>query len=216
MRIKNEDTNAKYYNFLVVLKEKLDNGEIVSTNTLSEQYRISKHLCSELKKLNVLQGRGWTLKWNEKIPPSMVLVKKIRKNLSEYHTARIRKNKQNNKTLFDIPQTPLPKTLVKSKPKVIKTQLEKFNDDFSNYLSISEAVSHYGKCESTIRSAVRLAEKKEGALKYKALKNGSKKIYISIDYLDSIFNKKILKDIKYVENCKVELGVIRKFLKWLW
>ena len=56
-----------------------------------------------------------------------------------------------------------------------------------NYLSISEAVSNYGKSESTIRSIVRLASKKKGALKHEALKNGSKKIYISIEYLDSKF-----------------------------
>ena len=60
-------------------------------------------------------------------------------------------------------------------------------DAMENYLSISEAVSHYGKSESTIRSIVRLASKKKGVLKHEALKNGSKKIYISIDYLDSKF-----------------------------
>jgi hypothetical protein len=56
-----------------------------------------------------------------------------------------------------------------------------------SYLSIAEAISHYGKSESTIRSIVRLASKKKGVLKHESLKNGSKKIYISIDYLDSKF-----------------------------
>ena len=60
-------------------------------------------------------------------------------------------------------------------------------DAMENYLSIAEAVSHYGKSESTIRSIVRLASKKKGVIKHEALKNGSKKIYISIDYLDSKF-----------------------------
>jgi hypothetical protein len=205
MRIRNQDTKTKYYNYLVVLKEKIDNGEVVKLNSLATQYNISKAIPSILKKLNVLSGRYSNLKWNQKIPPSIVLVNKIQEYISEeYKTSK-------QQELFDIPQKQLAKST-----KVIKTQLEKFNDDFSSYLSISEVISQYGKSESTIRSAVRLAEKKEGALKYKALKNGSKKIYISIDYLDSIFNKKIVKDIKYVENSKVELGVIRKFLKWLW
>ena len=60
-------------------------------------------------------------------------------------------------------------------------------DTMENYLSISEAVSNYGKSESTIRSIVRLASKKKGVLKHETLKNGSKKIYISIEYLDSKF-----------------------------
>lgn len=61
-----------------------------------------------------------------------------------------------------------------------------------NYLSIAEAISTYGKSESTIRSIVRKAGKKKGVLKHEVLKNGSKKIYISTVYLDSVF--KVLND----------------------
>lgn len=61
-----------------------------------------------------------------------------------------------------------------------------------NYLSIAEAISTYGKSESTIRSIVRKAGKKKGVIKHEVLKNGSKKIYISSVYLDSVF--KVLND----------------------
>ena len=58
-----------------------------------------------------------------------------------------------------------------------------------NYLSISEAISTYGKSESTIRAIVRKSGKKKGVLKHETLKNGSKKIYISATYLDSVFKQ---------------------------
>ena len=61
-------------------------------------------------------------------------------------------------------------------------------DAMEKFLSIAEAITHYGKSESTIRNIVRIASKKKGVIKHEALKNGSKKIYISIDYLDSKFN----------------------------
>lgn len=271
MRVRNQDTKAKYYNYLVVLKEKIDNGEVVKLNRLSTQYNVTKALPSILKKLNVLSGRLSTLKWNEKIPPSIALVNKIQEFISEeYKTYK-------QKELFDIPQKQLPKST-----KVIKKQSENFDNDLTNYLSIAEAINCYGKSESTIRNIVRLGLKKKGVIKHEALKNGSKKIYISIDYLDSIFTKKIVKNIdndltnylsideavkytnlslstirRYVKGIKasnshkakktiksvasgggkpkdyisiffldsikndskdykVELGVIRKFLKWLW
>lgn len=58
-----------------------------------------------------------------------------------------------------------------------------------NYLSISEAISNYGKSESTIRAIVRKSVKKKGVIKHETLKNGSKKIYISATYLDSVFKQ---------------------------
>jgi len=106
-------------------------------------------------------------------------------------------------------QIPLPKP-----PKVTEKQSKNFDNDLTNYLSIEEAISTYGKSESTIRAIARKAGKKKGVIKHEALKNGANKIYMSIDYLDSIFNKKI--NVEHIEKPKSELGVIRKFLKWLW
>ena len=205
MRVRNQDTKAKYYNYLVVLKEKIDKGEVVKVNRLSAHHNVSKAIPSILKKLNVLSGRCSTLKWNEKIPPSIMLVNKIQEYISE----EFKTYKQQE--LFDIAQKQSPKST-----KVMKKQSENFDNDLTNYLSIAEAITHYGKSESTIRRYVLAALKKKGVVKHKALKNGSKKIYISIDYLDSIFTKKIVKNIELVKDYKAELGVIRKFLKWLW
>lgn len=58
------------------------------------------------------------------------------------------------------------------------------------YISISEAVTTYNKSESTIRSLVRKIGNKKGLLKKEKLPNGSNKIFISVNYLDSIFKEK--------------------------
>jgi len=126
MKTKNQDTNVKYYNFLVALKKKIDNQEIVLTDVLCEEHRVSKQLPSQLKKLNVLHGRCNSLKWNEKIPPSLTLAKKIRKNINEHHAVLRQSQKKrynvavsdNCKTLFDMPHIPVQKPSIKSKPKV--------------------------------------------------------------------------------------------------
>ncbi len=210
MKIRSKATYNKYYNFLLELKSRIDDKrEYIVLADICKEYSVGTQITTILINSGVVHKiEHGQYEWNKKIPVSMILVKKM----IEKHNQKYKEQRENNKDrLINAPQKQLSKST-----KVIKTQLEKFNDDFSNYLSIAEAISHYGKSESTIRSIVRLASKKKGVLKHEALKNGSKKIYISIDYLDSIFNKKIVKDIKYVENSKVELGVIRKFLKWLW
>ena len=80
-------------------------------------------------------------------------------------------------------------------------------DAMEKFLSIAEAITHYGKSESTIRNIVRIASKKKGVVKHEALKNGSKKIYISIDYLDSKFN--VVK-----ERSKGVNNILNEYLKW--
>lgn len=112
MRISNQNTKAKYYNYLVVLKEKIDKGEDVKLNSLSTQYNVTKAIPSILRTLNVLSGKYSTLKWNQKIPPSMALVNKIQEYISEDS------KKYKKQELFNIERTQIAK-----QKKVIKTQL---------------------------------------------------------------------------------------------
>lgn len=82
-----------------------------------------------------------------------------------------------------------------------------------NYLSIAETIIHYGKSESTIRNIVRIASKKKGVIKYEVLKNGSKKIYISIEYLDSKF--KVVKESSKVVNDTLATNTSNELIEFL-
>ena len=197
-------TIGKYYDFLQIVKLRIDKKEIIYVAQMCKDCNVSASIFTALRELKIItQISPHIYEWNSKIPVTITLVKKVLQTINE--KAKVSRDKKNMASA----QIPLPKP-----PKVTEKQSKNFDNDLTNYLSIAEAISTYGKSESTIRSIVKKAGKKKGVLKHEVLKNGAKKIYMSIDYLDSIFNKKI--NIEHIEKPKSEFGVIRKFLRWLW
>jgi len=101
--------------------------------------------------------------------------------------------------------------LQKKQKKPIQTN----ENDNGKFLSISEAINEYGKSESTIRSIVKKIGDNTELIKKEKLNNGLYKIYISKDYLDKrLKSKNTVEFVDIIE--KNEVGIIRKFLKWLW
>lgn len=183
------------------IKNELNTNNHTSLFGLIQGNNINSLWGTFLLKSNIIYKQDNLYKWSENIDVTASLINRYRKFQSE-NSKKYSKNKNQEPNLFNMPQTPLPKP-----PKVRKTRID------SKYLSVNDIVEIYGKSESTIRRILDDA-KQNGSVKEVPMKNGVKKIYISKDYLDSIFKAKV--KVRFYDEPKSELGVIRKFLKWLW
>ena len=113
-----KETEDKYFRLFIDLKSEIQVNKLFVLTRFLEKNRVSTRVATSLIRLGVIKihGRGYdkTYEWNDKIPVTMVLVKKIIKDCNTMQKSYGIKN--NTKT---IKKTTL--------PKVDKNKIERFN-----------------------------------------------------------------------------------------
>jgi len=193
-------TTIIYLNFLKDLQNELTLYSHRKITKFAVKHCVSKSWTTFLIKNNIVyKDKYGDYKWNEKIPVSVKIVNQFRKQTSE-RNAIIRL--ENNKTT------------IQQKINFDLSMKNETNYNRRDWITINAAKEFYGKSETTMRNLVRKLKKENNtALKNGKNVNGRDIIRFNRDYLDSIYSKK---QSETIVNNKQELGLIRKFLKWIY
>jgi hypothetical protein len=197
-----KNTTVNYLNFLKYLQNELILYNNRNVTKLAEKHCVDKMWTTFLINKNIIyKDKYGYYRWNEKIPASIKIVNQFRKEISEKNA--FYKELKNNKTT------------IQQKINFDLATKKEINYDRRDWITINAAKEFYGKSESTMRSLVKeLKTQNNSALKIGKNVNGRDIVRFNRDYLDSIYLKKQLKT--SVNNNKQELGLIRKFLKWIY
>jgi hypothetical protein len=197
--------SEKYLNFLYNLKNHLENNNVSHLNKAIYNYNVNMEWPKFLTENNIVYKDASFYKWNDKIPVSIKIVNKFREHRHKNYV-----NLKNNKISKQI-KISFSKAPVK---KVLETEyLNKSKIIINNWLSVEQVKERYNKSESTIRRLIRDLNKKDiKQLKFVKTTRGANKILINKDYADNYFKVKHLLN----EKTTKEIGLIRKFLKWIY
>jgi hypothetical protein len=190
-----------YLNFLKDLQNELILYNHRNVTKFAEKHFVTKSWTTFLINKNIIyKDKYGDYRWNEKIPASIKIVNQFRKETAERNALR---KLENNKT-----------TIQQKINFDLETKKET-NYDRRDWITINAAKEFYGKSETTMRNLVRkLKTENNPALKIGKNVNGRDIVRFNRDYLDSIYSKK--QSETSVNNNKQELGLIRKFLKWIY
>jgi hypothetical protein len=190
-----------YLNFLKDLQNELILYNHRNVTKFAEKHFVTKSWTTFLINKNIIyKDKYGDYRWNEKIPASIKIVNQFRKETAERNALR---KLENNKTI------------IQQKINFDLETKKETNYDRRDWITINAAKEFYGKSETTMRNLVRkLKTENNPALKIGKNVNGRDIVRFNRDYLDSIYSKK--QSETSVNNNKQELGLIRKFLKWIY
>lgn len=121
-------TIAKYYDFLQIVKLRIDKKENIYTQQISKEFNVSASILCVLKEMGIIKPLGYNVyEWNNKIPLTITLVKKIIQTINE--KAKVSRNKTG------MAQTPLPKPPRNKKRRTPKVEVH-INDKQKNELGV--------------------------------------------------------------------------------
>ena len=197
--------NQKYLSFLHSLKNDLDYNNVVNLNDTIGHYKVNRTWCSFLTENNIIYKDGVFYKWNNKIPVSIKIVNKFRETRNKIYFKSKGKS-VSKQTKISFSNETVKKTV--SKKPVNESKIIQ-----NSWLSVEEVKIKYNTSESTVRRIIKdLKNNDKSKLKFENFKNGTKKIFIDSNYLNKHF-----KSIQIIsEATEQKVGVIRKFLRWLW
>jgi hypothetical protein len=76
-----KETIVKYFNALNEIKQEIESGEFVSMDISERRLKLSNRTCQTLQNLKVIKRQGGrrfpSYIWNDKIPVTMLLAKKV-------------------------------------------------------------------------------------------------------------------------------------------
>jgi Fic family protein len=194
VRKKGKQTEIHWIESLKEIKYELNTKNYKRITPLIKNRNISRNWSSYMIKKKILYKDGFNYWRFEDVTIDDRIIKAFRKYCNDYNKKyRIKNISKQETDLF---------TNVKTENKQpLKERVENKN----KMLSVKQAIKCYKVSDSTIRRFIR-ENKKVNPNKIMTSKG---KIYIDKSLLDSEFNLK-------VEGQKEEVGLIRKFIKWLW
>jgi hypothetical protein len=205
MKTKNTGrVTLKYLRFLEDLQYELNHTNTKSLKKIISRYRVTTQWGVFLNRNKIVykNSKGY-YKWNDKIPASIQLINKFRNEFVPNNTNVVVQSK--------IPFTDT----------IDKIKLDNYNE--FEWFTIANAKKIYDKSESTIRSIVRSLRKNNSKeITFTKNDRGREIILLNAKYLDSIFKKNKINSqptLVYQNNQntdKQEIGLIRKFLKWIY
>jgi transposase len=197
-------TTLKYLRFLEGLQCELDNTNTKTLNQLLFKYNVTTRWGTFLKQNKIIYKNSiGYYKWSDKIPASIKLINKFRNECLSYDANIATQSKMSFTDNSD------------------KIKLDYYNE--YEWHTISNAKKIYDKSESTIRSIVRSLRKNNSKeITFTKNDRGREIILLNAKYLDSIFKKNkinsqptLVYQNKQNTN-KQEIGLIRRFLKWIY
>jgi hypothetical protein len=202
MRKPSNSTTSHYLNFLKDLEYELNSFNHKNIARFPIKHSVTKAWPSFLinKKIIYKDNYG-CYRWNEKIPASIKIVSQFRKEVAEKNAL----NKVNNNELIN-------------QQKINFNQEDKKEKSYNrkDWITINAAKEFYGKSETTMRNLVRkLKNENNAALQIGKNVNGRDIIRFNRNYLDSIYLEKQPETI-IKNDVGQQLGLIRKFLKWIY
>ena len=196
MRKGRKETTKNWITLLNDLKQSLENKNYKFLTSIIRNNNASSYWGTFLKDNRIIyKNEQGYYKWNEKVPISIKLINAYR----QYSSTMNKKDKKITIDLFNN------ENIVKEK------NIE--------WVTIKDAIKLTGKSESTLRNLARKLKKLESNyIKLEKLSTGHEKILFNKEYLNNNFFKKQVPkvEVKYYNEKKNDLGLIRKFLKWLW
>ena len=196
MRTGRKETTKNWITLLNDLKQSLENKNYKYLTSIIRNNNASSYWGTFLKDNRIIyKNEQGYYKWNEKVPISIKLINAYR----QYSSTMNKKDKKITVDLFNN------ENIVKEK------NIE--------WVTIKDAIKLTGKSESTLRNSARKLKKSESNyIKLEKLSTGHEKILFNKEYLNNNFFKKQVPkvEVKYYNEKKNDLGLIRKFLKWLW
>jgi hypothetical protein len=185
-----KQTSVHWIESLKEIKYELNTKNYKKVTPLIRNKKISTSWVPFLTKKNILYKDDFYYWRFKEVNIDNKLIGDFRKDRDSYNFQNI---KQSNTDLF---------TNVKTEN---KQPVKEIAENKNKMLSVKQAIKSYKVSDSTIRRFIR-ENKKVNPNKIMTSKG---KIYIDKTLLDSEFNLK-------VEGQKEEIGLIRKFIKWLW
>jgi hypothetical protein len=200
MRKPSKSTTADYLNFLKDLEHEL---HLFNHKTIAKfpiKHSVTKSWPSFLINKSIIYKDNYGYyRWNEKIPASIKIVSQFRKETAERNAL----NKLNNNKLTN-----------QQKINFSQETKKETNYNRREWITINAAKEFYGKSETTMRNLVRkLKNENNPALQIGKNIKGRDIVRFNRNYLDSIYSKK---QPEIIVNDKQELGLIRRFLKWIY
>jgi len=194
IRKNSQQTSVHWIESLKEIKYELNTKNYKRITPLIKNRNMSRNWSSYMIKKKILYKDGFNYWRFEDVTIDDRIIKAFRKYCNDYNKKyRIKNISKKETDLF---------TNVKTENKQpLKERVENKN----KMLSVKQAIKCYKVSDSTIRRFIR-ENKKVNPNKIMISKG---KIYIDKSLLDSEFNLK-------VEGQKEEIGLIRKFIKWLW
>ena len=194
IRKNSQQTSVHWIESLKEIKYELNTKNYKRITPLIKNRNMSRNWSSYMIKKKILYKDAFNYWRFEDVTIDDRIIKAFRKYCNDYNKKyRIKNISKQETDLF---------TNVKTENKQpLKERVENKN----KMLSVKQAIKCYKVSDSTIRRFIR-ENKKVNPNKIITSKG---KIYIDKSLLDSEFNLK-------VEGQKEEIGLIRKFIKWLW
>lgn len=201
------ETISKYLNCLTAYQQK--SGKYSYVDEIGRQFNVGNRFSTFLHKNEIIYQKNGFYYWNDVYEPNIKIVKSFLDTMSlENRNKYIKKNKELIPTLFD------QKRQYKRK---VKTQLNKpENIEDIEKISIRDAVRTFGKSDSYFRRI----QREWKVSKPKAVFMYEGKVHFDLNELNKKFKKNFVEKTetqsKVNEVNTVQVGVIRKFIKWLW
>jgi uncharacterized protein YajQ (UPF0234 family) len=103
MRKTSKSTEQKYFNALIELKNGIENNENFKITEFLREKNLSNGLSRSLQSLGIIKnlsyGKHSRFQWNEKIPVTMILTKRVMKECNDIHKETLSKSKNNASNL---------------------------------------------------------------------------------------------------------------------
>lgn len=197
-------TMSKYLNCLTAYQQK--SGHIFYVNEIAREHNIDNALPSFLRQKEIIYKKNGFYYWNDAYEPSIKIVNGFLNYKSIKNSRLINKKPQSIPTLFD------QKNNIESKVKTQPIKLE--NIEEMEKISIRDAVRTFGKSDSYFRRI----QREWKVSKPKAVFMYEGKVHFDLNELNKKFKKNFVEKVKEQPNVNntVQVGVIRKFIKWLW
>ena len=200
MRKPSKSTTVDYLNFLKDLENELHLFDHKNIAKFPIKHSVTKAWPSFLINKSIIYKDNYGYyRWNEKIPASIKIVSQFRKETAERNALnKLSNNKVTNQQKINFNQETKKET----------------NYNRREWITINAAKEFYGKSETTMRNLVRkLKNENNPALQIGKNIKGRDIVRFNRNYLDSIYSKK---QPEIIINDKQDLGLIRRFLKWIY
>ena len=200
------ETTKQWMIYLQDVKYQLDNFKIGVITDFAKKYQIDTKLGQFLKQSNVIYKDDFGYyRWNEKIPVSIKIINAYRKEQNKRNVGKKLRRIQNI-----------------NKP--IQQEMKFTENNYNEFVTIEDVKKIYNKSETTIRNLVRVLRKTQNDnIRYSISKRGREIILLKKSYLDNLYHNSnyeleelITKSKMYSPYQEKKVGLIRKFLKWIY
>jgi hypothetical protein len=197
-----DETSKKWMIYLNDLKKEIDYTGLRSLSEMDDKHNVTHRLGRFLRISKIIYKNEYGLyKWNEKIPVSIKIINSFRKWQSS----------ENSK-------------IFRSKHIGLQQEIKFTENNYNQFVTVEDAKKIYNKSETTIRNLIRdLRKTQNDNIRYSKSKNRREIILLKKSYLDSLYNNSnyeleelITKSKLYSPYQEKKVGIIRKFLRWIY